>query len=253
MPTWLIVLIVVVAVAVLGAVIWLVTQEMQRKRLQQRFGPEYDRTVAEKDSPRAAQRELAERERRHKELDIRPLSTSARERYVREWAQVQEKFVDEPAPAVAEADQLLTSLMAERGYPTEGYEQQVADLSVRHAKTLEHYRAAHTTQQKRDGASTEDLRDAMVRYRTVFEDLLTDGAGGEQHDHHDRRNGHDHDGDRTEQRAADRRDAGRDDSDRHETELHETGRRDTGSHDTDRHETERQASANPRTEWNGGR
>jgi len=244
MPTWMIILIVVVAVAVLGAVIWLVTQEMQRKRLQQRFGPEYDRTVAEKDSPRAAQRELAERERRHKELDIRPLSTSARERYVREWAQVQEKFVDEPAPAVAEADQLLTSLMAERGYPTEGYEQQVADLSVRHAKTLEHYRAAHTTQQKPDGASTEDLRDAMVRYRTVFEDLLTDGAGDEQHDHHDRRNGHD----RTEQHATERRD-----TEERATERRDTGRDDTERHETDRHETERQASANPRTEWNGGR
>ncbi|WP_206793575.1 hypothetical protein [Amycolatopsis sp. MtRt-6] len=219
MPTWLIVLIVVVAVAVLGAVIWLVTQEMQRKRLQQRFGPEYDRTVAEKDSPRAAQRELAERERRHKELDIRPLSASARERYAREWAQVQEKFVDQPAAAVGDAERLLNSLMAERGYPTEGYEQQLADLSVRHAKTLEHYRAAHTTQQKRDGASTEDLRDAMVRYRTVFEDLLTDGADEKRdhdRDHHDRRNGHDHD------RA-------------------------------DRHETERQASASRRTESNGGR
>ena len=245
MPTWLIVLIVVVAVAVLGAVIWLVTQEMQRKRLQQRFGPEYDRTVAEKDSPRAAQRELAERERRHKELDIRPLSASARERYAREWAQVQEKFVDQPSAAVAEAQQLLNSLMAERGYPTEGYEQQVADLSVRHAKTLEHYRAAHTTQQKRDGASTEDLRDAMVRYRTVFEDLLTDGADDDRHDddhdHHGRRNGHDHSGhdhDRAEQRATDRRD---------------TERRDTDRHETDRHVTERQASASPRTESNGGR
>ncbi|HET6709272.1 hypothetical protein [Amycolatopsis sp.] len=219
MPTWLIVLIVVVAVAVLGAVIWLVTQEMQRKRLQQRFGPEYDRAVAEQDSPRAAQRELAERERRHKELDIRPLSASARERYAREWAQVQEKFVDQPADAVGDAERLLNSLMAERGYPTEGYEQQLADLSVRHAKTLEHYRAAHTAQQKRDGASTEDLRDAMVRYRTVFEDLLTDGADetrDHDRDHHDRRNGHDHD------RA-------------------------------DRHETERQASATPRTESNGGR
>jgi hypothetical protein len=229
MPTWLIVLIVVVAVAVLGAVIWLVTQEMQRKRLQQRFGPEYDRTVAEKDSPRAAQRELAERERRHKELDIRPLSASARERYTQQWAQVQEKFVDQPSPAVAEADQLLNSLMAERGYPTEGYEQQVADLSVRHAKTLEHYRAAHTTQQKRDGASTEDLRDAMVRYRTVFEDLLTDGADEQRrddsrghHDHHDRRNGHDH---------------GNGHDDRAE-------RRDTD---------EREASAQSRTERNGGR
>ncbi|MCR6486749.1 hypothetical protein M8542_28370 [Amycolatopsis sp. OK19-0408] len=224
MPTWLIVVIVVVAIAVLGAVIWLVSQEMQRKRLQQRFGPEYDRTVEESDNPRAAQRELAERERRHKELDIRPLSASARERYATEWAGVQEKFVDHPATAVSEADRLLVALMAERGYPTEGYEQQVADLSVRHAKTLEHYRAAHTTQQKRDGASTEDLRDAMVRYRTVFEDLLTDGADDEHRDHHDRdhhdrRNGHDH---------ADRRDD------------------DTAQH-------EHQASAQPRTEWNGGR
>jgi FtsZ-interacting cell division protein ZipA len=217
MPTWLIVVIVVVAVAVLGAVIWLVTQEMQRKRLQQRFGPEYDRTVEESDNPRAAQRELAERERRHKELDIRPLSASARERYAREWAQVQEKFVDEPTTAVAEADRILVALMGERGYPTEGYEQQLSDLSVRHAKTLEHYRAAHTTRQKSDGASTEDLRDAMVRYRTVFEDLLTDGADDDRHDHHDRRNGH---------------------------EVHET--RETGQH-------ERQASAQPRTEWNGGR
>src|SRR5256885_12576504 len=167
MPTWLIILIVVVAVAVLGAVIWLVTQEMQRKRLQQRFGPEYDRTVAEKDSPRAAQRELAERERRHKELDIRPLSAAARERYAREWAQIQEKFVDQPSAAVADADRVLVALMAERGYPTEGYEQQVADLSARHAKTLEHYRAPHATEQKRDRASTADLRDAMVRDRTA--------------------------------------------------------------------------------------
>jgi hypothetical protein len=237
MPTWLIIVIVVVAVAVLGAVIWLVTQEMQRKRLQQRFGPEYDRTVKESDNPRAAQRELAERERRHKELDIRPLSASARERYAREWAQVQENFVDRPSAAVAEADRLLVSLMAERGYPTEGYEQQVADLSVRHAKTLEHYRAAHTTQQKRDGASTEDLRDAMVRYRTVFEDLLTDGADDEHHDrdrhddghdghddHHGRRNGHDHHG--HDRDRADRQDA------------------DEPGH---------QAAAQPRTESNGGR
>ncbi|SFW76960.1 hypothetical protein [Amycolatopsis australiensis] len=226
MPTWLIVVIVVVAVAVLGAVIWLVTQEMQRKRLRQRFGPEYDRAVQESDNPRAAQRELAERERRHKELDIRPLSASARERYTREWAQVQEKFVDQPSAAVAEADRLLVALMGERGYPTEGYEQQVADLSVRHAKTLEHYRAAHNTQQKRDGASTEDLRDAMVRYRTVFEDLLTDGADDDSH--HDRRNGHDHN-------------TGPDGHDRDRTGRH------AGT------EPEHQASAQPRTEWNGGR
>ncbi|WP_328647066.1 hypothetical protein OHS58_03205 [Amycolatopsis sp. NBC_00348] len=262
MPTWLIVVIVVVAVAVLGAVIWLVTQEMQRKRLQQRFGPEYDRTVEEKDSPRAAQRELAERERRHKELDIRPLSASARERYTREWAQAQENFVDHPAAAVAEADRVLVSLMSDRGYPTEGYEQQLADLSVRHAKTLEHYRAAHATQHERSGASTEDLRDAMVHYRTVFEDLLTDGSDGSDNadaaadDHHERRNGHDHNGhdhserehDRTAQDgtavAADRT-AGA--PDRTEHDPSEKVR------DRDGVQPEREASAQPRTEWNGGR
>jgi len=242
MPTWLIVVIVVVAVAVLGAVIWLVTQEMQRKRLRQRFGPEYDRAVEESDNPRAAQRELAERERRHKELDIRPLSAQARERYTQKWALVQEKFVDHPATAVEEADQVLVALMAERGYPTEGYEQQVQDLSVQHAKTLTDYRTAHATQQKRDGASTEDLRDAMVRYRTVFEDLLTDGSDERRHDdddrhaddrhaddheHHERRNGHDH--------------SGRDRADRHDADR------------GDIEKPERQASAQPRTEWNGGR
>jgi len=209
MPTWLIVVIVVVAVAVIGTVIWLAMQEMQRKRLRQRFGPEYDRAVKQADNPRAAQRELAERERRHQELDIRPLSPSARERYGQQWALVQEKFVDQPAAAVAEADRVLVALMAERGYPTEGYEQQVADLSVRHARTLEHYRAAHETQHSRTAASTEDLRDAMVHYRTVFEDLLTDD-GDEDRGRH---NGHDH----------------------------------------SRHDQQREASAQPRTDRNGGR
>jgi len=175
MPTWLIIVIVVVAVAVLGTVIWLAAEEMQRKRLRRQFGPEYDRAVEEHESPRAAQRELAERERRHKDLDIHPLSPAARERYGQQWALVQEKFVDQPAAAVAEADRVLVALMAERGYPTEGYEQQLADLSVRHARTLEHYRAAHDTQHARSTASTEDFRDAMVHYRTVFEDLLTEG------------------------------------------------------------------------------
>jgi hypothetical protein len=175
MPTWLLVVIIVVAVAVLGTVIWLAAEELQRKRLRRRFGPEYDRALEEHENPREAQRELAARERRHKDLDIHPLSPADRERYGRQWAQVQAKFVDQPAAAVAEADRVLAALMRERGYPTEGYEQQVADLSVRHARTLEHYRTAHDTQEARASASTDDLRDAMVHYRTVFEDLLTDG------------------------------------------------------------------------------
>ncbi|AXB48306.1 hypothetical protein [Amycolatopsis albispora] len=187
MPTWVVVLIVIAAVVVAAAVVWLVMQELRRNRLQRKFGPEYERAVADHDSPRAAERELAAREKRHQELDIRPLTPEAKERYTREWAQIQAKFVDRPSPAVAEADQLLTELMAERGYPTDGYDQQLADLSVRHARTLDHYRAAHDTMvgHSREQRSTEDLRDAMVRYRTVFEDLL----GDEAREHHDARNG----------------------------------------------------------------
>ncbi|WIX74985.1 hypothetical protein QRX50_25845 [Amycolatopsis carbonis] len=181
MPTWLIVVIVVVAVVVIGAVAWLVVQERQRKRLQQQFGPEYSRAVEENDSPRAAQRELAERERRHRDLDIRPLSASARERYAQHWALIQEKFVDQPAGALDEADDLLVAVMSERGYPTEGFDQQLSDLSVRHSRTLEHYRAAHETHRRHaeTALSTEELRSAMVHYRTVFEDLLTDDTGAE--------------------------------------------------------------------------
>ncbi|MEW2503149.1 hypothetical protein ACQPXB_31365 [Amycolatopsis sp. CA-161197] len=181
MPTWLIVVIVVAAVVVIGAVAWLVVRERQRKRLQQQFGPEYSRAVEESDNPRAAQRELAERERRHRDLDIRPLSASARERYAQHWSLIQEKFVDQPAGALDEADDLLVAVMSERGYPTEGYDQQLSDLSVRHSRTLEHYRAAHETHRRHaeTALSTEELRSAMVHYRTVFEDLLTDDTGAE--------------------------------------------------------------------------
>jgi hypothetical protein len=177
MPTWVVVIIVVAVVVVIGAVAWLVSQEMKRKRLRENFGPEYERTVSDHENPRAAQRELAAREKRHAELDIRPLTPSAQERYSHQWALIQEQFVDRPAGAVTEADRVLEALMAERGYPTDGYDQQLADLSVKHSRTLEHYRTAHETMRghERTQASTEELRDAMVHYRTVFEDLLTDG------------------------------------------------------------------------------
>ncbi|PRX43445.1 hypothetical protein B0I33_11563 [Prauserella shujinwangii] len=179
MPTWLVVVIVVAAVVVAGLAAWLAVRERRRRRLRERFGAEYDRAVEEHGSARAAEQDLEERERRHSELDIRPLSPSARERFTHEWNLVQERFVDRPAQAVAEADRLLDELMAERGYPTGDHDQQVADLSVRHARTIEHYRAARGTlsAHERTEASTERLREAMVRYRTVFDDLLTDGAG----------------------------------------------------------------------------
>jgi hypothetical protein len=173
MSTGAVVAIVVVIVLVVLAVLVGVPM-MRRRQLKEKFGPEYERAVETHEDRSAAERELRDRERRHAELEIRPLEPEARERYAQQWAQVQERFVDDPETTVTEADELVTALMAERGYPTEGYEQQLADLSIEHSRTLDHYRAAHETRQRvgGDGASTEDLREAMVHYRTLFEDLL---------------------------------------------------------------------------------
>ena len=172
MSTGEIVAIVVVIVLLVAAAL-VVAPMIRRQRLKQKFGPEYERVVESHDDRSTAERELRERQRRHAELDIRPLDDQTRERYGQQWAQVQERFVDDPESAVTEADELVTALMAERGYPTEGYEQQLADLSIEHSQTLGHYRSAHDTRLRvGDGASTEDLREAMVHYRALFEDLL---------------------------------------------------------------------------------
>jgi hypothetical protein len=130
--------------------------------------------VADADSPRVVDEELSAREKRHAELPIRALPADARDRYAREWVDVQERFVDVPVEAVGEADRLITAVMAERGYPTEKYEQQLEDLSVEHAYTLDHYRAAHEVSGRAAAgtATTEDLRQAMVHYRALFEELL---------------------------------------------------------------------------------
>ncbi|MGR6974812.1 hypothetical protein ACU639_35305 [Streptomyces cynarae] len=165
--------VVVIALIAIGSALL-----MRRRRLRERFGPEYQRTVEETGSRRAAERELIEREQRHDALDVRPLPTSIRDRYTREWATVQEEFVDRPEEAVHDADRLVTSLMHERGYPTEKFEEQLRDLSVEHGRTLEHYRAAHAIDElsTRHKADTEQLRNAMVHYRALLEDLLTDGG-----------------------------------------------------------------------------
>jgi hypothetical protein len=183
MSTAGIIILVVVVVIVVGLVAWLAQTQLRRKRLRERFGPEYERVVEEGDDRRTAERELADREKRHAELDIKPLSDTERKRFSTEWTLIQERFVDSPGNAVAEADRLVMVVMGERGYPTEGYQQQVSDLSVRHATTLDHYRTAHEIKSRNDEdrASTEDLREAMVHYRSLFEDLL-----GKDHN----RNGH---------------------------------------------------------------
>jgi hypothetical protein len=161
--------IVVVLLLAVGAVLF-----FRRRALRDRFGPEYDRVVSEQDSRSAGERELRDRERRHGELDLRPLDPSSRERYAAAWEEIQVRFIDAPDQAVGKADGLLTELIAERGYPTGEFDQQVANLSVEHAHVLDHYREAHAIHRanEKGQATTEQLRQALVHYRVLFADLL---------------------------------------------------------------------------------
>src|SRR6266705_1224200 len=133
MPTWgWIVIGVVGGLALIAATAWILVVQMRTRRLRDRFGSEYDRTVEAKDDRRAAEAELAERERRRAGFEIKPLSVASRERYMGRWEQVQAEFVDDPVAAVGAADRLIQSVMAERGYPVEDFDQRAADLSVDH-------------------------------------------------------------------------------------------------------------------------
>ncbi|MEU1564069.1 hypothetical protein ABZ504_27070 [Streptomyces mirabilis] len=166
-------IVVVIALAAVAASLL-----MRRRKLRERFGPEYERTMEDADSRMAGERELRAREKRHDALDIKPLDSSARDRYTRDWTSTQDEFVDRPEDAVHHADHLVTSLMHERGYPTQDFDQQLKDLSVEHGRTLEHYRAAHDVEalSTRHQATTEQLRGAMVHYRALFDELLSDGG-----------------------------------------------------------------------------
>jgi hypothetical protein len=150
----------------------------RRRRLQQRFGPEYDRLVGERDSRREAEAELTERERRVEGFDIQPLTDPARASFAGQWASIQERFVDTPADAVSAAQLLVAAVMTERGYPAEPHDQVVADLSVGHSRTLDRYRAAEEISHRAAVGTvpTEDLRQAMVHYRALFGDLLGETA-----------------------------------------------------------------------------
>jgi hypothetical protein len=176
MSTGATIVIIVVAVVVLGLLAWFGWMQLRRKQLRERFGPEYERALEEGQDRRTVERELAEREKRHADLDIRPLDAAAQDRYAQQWERIQARFVDDPGGAVTEADRLVTVVMRERGYPTDGYEQQIELLSVRHATAVGHYRSAHDLVVRGNGdrASTEDLREAMTHYRAMFEDLVTD-------------------------------------------------------------------------------
>jgi hypothetical protein len=166
----------VVAVVVLAAVGWLVWQRRRSEALREQYGPEYDRTVRQMGDQRRAESELMQRQERVEQLDIRPLSASQRSDYMDRWRTVQAKFVDDPKGAVTDADGLVTDVLQARGYPVADFDQRAADLSVHHPRVVENYRAARDIAQRhrRGEATTEDLRQAMVFYRALFQDLLED-------------------------------------------------------------------------------
>jgi hypothetical protein len=170
--TQIIILIVVLVVVAIIAV--LAVRMGQRRALQKRFGDEYDRLVTEKGGRTAAETELRARQRRHAELKLRELSPEDRARFRDGWTNVQSTFIEDPVAAVRAADQLVTKLVADRGYPVGSFDDRVAHLSVEHSAVLTQYREAHAISERNDAgtATTEDLRQALVHYRELVADLL---------------------------------------------------------------------------------
>ena len=171
----LIVAFVVVIVAVASVVVML--RKRRTRRLQTKFGgAEYDRAVEKDGGRRRAEAALEGRAQRVEKFHVRPLGVGDRARFVESWRGVQSRFVDGPAGAVSEADQLLGDVVSTRGYPVSDFEQRAADISVDHPLVLANYRTAHeiALRQTRGQASTEELRQAMVHYRTLFEELISE-------------------------------------------------------------------------------
>jgi hypothetical protein len=162
----------VLGVVVGGVVLYAIQQE-RSKRLKEKFGPEYTRVVAETGGRLPAEEALLERQKRVEQFHIRPLSTAERARFVEGWREIQARFVDDPSGALSEADRLVGEVMATEGYPLRDFDQRFADLSVEHPLVIENYREGHTVavRDKQGGATTEELRKAMIHYRTLFDEL----------------------------------------------------------------------------------
>jgi hypothetical protein len=171
-------LIAIVVLVVLAVGAWVFLQQRRRsEHLRSHFGPEYEREVEERGSRRKAEAELAQREKRVHKLDIRPLEPTVREGFKLRWTEVQARFVDDPPTAVSQADDLLGEVLRTRGYPVRDFEQNAGDISVDHPEVVKHYRAGHdiAVRHERGEASTEDLRQAMIHYRELFNELVEEG------------------------------------------------------------------------------
>ena len=176
---WLVLL--VVAVIVVAAIAWWAGQRRRTRHLQERFGPEYQRTVDTTGDRSRAERELETRQERVEAFDIKPLEPAARDRFLERWKVTQALFVDDPSSAVDQADVLIGEVMRARGYPVGNFEQRAADISVDHPQVVDHYRTAHriAERQRTGDADTESLRQAMVHYRALFSDLLDIDTSGD--------------------------------------------------------------------------
>jgi FtsZ-interacting cell division protein ZipA len=163
-----------VVLALIALAAWSFHRKRQSHRLEQRFGPEYDRTVDDLGSRTKAESELKIREKRVEQLNIVPLVPSEAARFSQAWNALQGRFVDNPKGVVAQADQLVRELMLKRGYPIGDFERRAADVSVDHPAVVNNYRAAQAiaVRDERGEADTEELRKAVVHYRALFDELL---------------------------------------------------------------------------------
>lgn len=178
---------IIVLVIVAGLAFWFYQQRKSRE-LRERFGPEYDRKVSELGDRRRAEAELSRRADRVERLEIRPLPPQERTRFAESWGSLQSLFVDDPVRAISEANRLVTEVMRVRGYPVTDFEQRAADISVDHPHVVSNYRAAYEVARRseRGEATTEDLRQGMVHYRALFEDLLEVAPAPEREVHDER-------------------------------------------------------------------
>ncbi len=180
-PNMIFIAVVVALIIAAAVVVYIRKRKDTSAGLRDRFGTEYERAVQQHGSERKAEAKLSDREARVEKFKIRDLDPTERERYQSQWAAVQSRFVDYPKGAVTEADELVCSLMQARGYPVADFEQRAADISVDHPRVVENYRSAHNIALRlgRGEASTEELRSAMIQYRSLFDDLAQVQTPGE--------------------------------------------------------------------------
>lgn len=176
---WIIIALVVIAAIALAV---MASRKRRSTALREHFGPEYERTVGQAEDPRAAEAELRSRTKQREQLEITPLAPDARAHYSEQWEAAQQEFVDDPVRSLGVADRLVTSVMRDRGYMADDFDSRADLISVDHPHVVENFRVAHDIQGRAatGHASTEDLRTALLRYRSLFEELIRDGS---EHDH----------------------------------------------------------------------